>query len=320
MVKKLFIFCGIITFVVISSALPVSAETRTIATVQFTAYDMTYYDEGNLYWYIGEAAAENTEIEEYGCIQNQYGMASTNSYASVRCYEIQTDCDFSFEGTASLVFNEGDGIDQETAMIDFLVCTSKGKVIYPNDGSPFQTIAKSDGVADISGEAKHLIAGDRIYFLALNRSPAKSQYLQFGVSVWETEYGAQREGSFSNTNVYSGMQGYDGWYFMCARSEDVVFGTADIEVKSIEVSDELTTGGNRYPEDSGIVITTANQIIEAATLEDAKEPLYNMKVTITFILVIAAFLLIAQEFLFELLKRKRENNANKEVDSHEKEH
>lgn len=296
-----------------TSGFSVSAATKTIATVSFKAYDMAYYDSGNQYWYIGEGAVTNSEIDEYGCVINQYGMTSTNAYAAVKRYQLQTDCDFSFEGTMSLVFNEGSDVDQNAAQIDFFVCTSKGKIIYPSVGNQFESVTKNDGAIAIKGEAKHLQAGDSIYFVAINKSTVQNQYLQFATSIWETEYDQVREGSFSDTNVYKGIQGEDGWSFMCAKTEDIVFGTAEAEVKSVEGSENSVSSASRYPEDSGIVVSTAKQLKEPATIEDAKEPLMKMKTIITAIVIVGAAVLITQGIVFESMRKKKVINSDKEV-------
>lgn len=301
--KRIIRLFGTLLILSLLFAFPTYAATKTIATAAFTVYDMTYYDEGLKWWSICENSVSDTKAEEYGCYHSQYGMGVSKNYAAVRCYEMQTDADFSFKGTISLTTKDATALAK--GQVDFFVCTSKGNIIYPSDGSQYQSVKQSDGVITISGEAKHLVAGDRIYFVAMNHTTEEPQWLQFAESVWETEYDAAKGNPFTDTNVYSGKQGDDGWSFMCVKTTDVKFGTTEVEVAEAEESAEATKLTSRYPEDSGIVISNADEIIEYPELEDAKEPIYKMQLTVTLITLTATFLLIAQVFLFEALKKKR---------------
>ena len=301
--KQIFKIIGITCIVSLLFAFPALAATKTIGTAAFTVYDMTYYDEGLKWWSICENSVSDTKAEEYGCYHSQYGMGVSKNYAAVRSYEMQTDADFSFKGTISLTTKDAAALAK--GRVDFFVCTSKGNIIYPSDGSNYQSVKQSDGVITISGEAKHLAAGDRIYFVAMNQTTEEPQWLQFAESVWETEYDAAKGNPFTDTNVYSGKQGDDGWSFMCVKTTDVKFGTTEVEVAEAEKTEEATKVVSRYPKDSGIVISNADEIVEYPELEDAKEPIYKMQLTVTAITLTATFLLIAQVFLFEGLKKKR---------------
>jgi len=282
---------------------PVHAATKTIATAAFTVYDMTFYDEGLKWWSICENSVSDIKAEEYGCYHSQYGMGVSKNYAAVRSYEMQMDADFSFKGTISLTTKDAAALAK--GQVDFFVCTSKGNIIYPNDGNQYQSVKQSDGVITISGEAKHLVAGDRIYFVAMNQTTDEAQWLQFAESVWETEYDAVKGNPFTDTNVYSGKQGDDGWSFMCMKTTDVTFGTTEVEVAEVENDSEATQTVSRYPEGSGIVISKADEIIEYPGVEDAMGPIFKMQLTVTIITLAATILLIAQAFLFEVLKKKR---------------
>lgn len=290
-------------------AFPAHAATQTIATAAFTVYDMTYFDEGLRWWSICENSVSDTKAEEYGCYHSQYGMGVSKNYAAVRCYEMQMDADFSFKGTMSLTTKDAAALAK--GQVDFFVCTSKGNIIYPTDGSQYQSVKQSDGVITISGEAKNLVAGDRIYFVAMNQTTEEAQWLQFAESVWETEYDSAKGNPFTDTNTYSGKQGDDGWSFMCVKTTDITFGTMDVEVAEAEAGDAsaATKTTSRYPEDSGIVISNADEIVEYPELADAKEPIQKMQLTVTIITLTATFLLIAQVFLFEALKKKRSNHG-----------
>lgn len=294
---------GMILMMSLLFAFPTQAATTTIATAALTVYDMTYYDEGLKWWSICENSVSDTKAEEYGCYHSQYGMGVSKNYAAVRCYELQTDADFSFKGTMSLTTKDAAALAK--GQVDFFVCTSKGNIIYPSDGSQYQSVKQSDGVITISGEAKHLVAGDRIYFVAMNQTTEEPQWLQFAESVYETEYDTAKGVPFTDTNTYSGKQNDDGWYFMCMKTTDVTFGTTEVEVAEAEESTTTTTVASRYPEDSGIVISKADEIVEYPELEDAKEPIQKMQIIVTTITLTAMFLLIAQVFLFEALKKKR---------------
>lgn len=284
-------------------AFPSQAATKTIATAAFTVYDMTYYDEGLKWWSICENSVSDTKAEEYGCYHSQYGMGVSKNYASVRCYEMQTDADFSFKGTMSLTTKDAAALAK--GQVDFFVCTSKGNIIYPSDGTQYQSVKQSDGVITITGEAKHLVAGDRIYFVAMNQTTEEAQWLQFAESVWETEYDTAKGNPFTDTNTYSGKQNDDGWSFMCVKTTDVKFGTTEVEVEEAEETAETTSLSSRYPEDSGIVISKADEIVEYPELKDAKKPIQKMKIIVTTITLTATFLLVAQVFLIEALKKKR---------------
>lgn len=307
--KKLIRIIVVVMVLIMSSDIPASAATKTIATASFKTYNMGYYEEGNKHWYIGEGAVANSQLEEYGCAINQYGLVSCKSYAAVRRYELQTDCDFSFSGTMSLT----SGDSSAELQIDFFVCTDKGKIIFPNDGSPFQSVTPKDGAVRVKGESKHMQAGDSIYFVAINKSSVQSKYMQFGASLWETEYGQSPGASFTDTNVFEGIQGEDGWEYLCAKAEDIAFGTAEVEVMSVEGAEETNSNISKYPEDSGIVVSTAKELVEPATLEDAEEPLLEMKTVLTVIIIAGAIILLAQVIVFELIKRKKLINSNKDV-------
>lgn len=301
--KRIIKMFGIIFIASLIVAFPASAATKTIATAAFTVYDMTYYDEGLKWWSICENSVSDTKADEYGCYHSQYGMGISKKYAAVRSYEMQMDADFSFKGTMSLTTKDPAAL--EKGRVDFFVCTSKGNIIYPSDGSKYKSVKKSDGVITISGEAKHLEAGDRIYFVAMNQTTEEAQWLQFAESVWETEYDAAKGNPFSDTNVYSGKQGDDGWSFMCVKAADVKFGTMDVEVADAVESENTTSTTSRYPEDSGIVISNADKLVEYPSLEEAKTPIYKMQLTVTVITLTVTVLLILQMILFEGLKKKR---------------
>lgn len=303
--KKIVKIIGITLILSLLFTFPALAATKTIATAAFTVYDMTYYDEGLKWWSICENSVSDTKAEEYGCYHSQYGMGISKNYAAVRSYEMQTDADFSFKGTISLTTKDAAALAK--GQVDFFVCTSKGNIIYPSDGSQYQSVKQSDGVITISGEAKHLVAGDRIYFVAMNHTTEEPQWLQFAESVWETEYDTAKGNPFTDTNTYSGKQNDDGWYFMCVKTTDVTFGTTEVEVAEAEDTSENQIVTSRYPEDSGIVISKADEIVEYPELEDAKEPIHKMQIIVTTITLTATFLLIAQVFLFEALKKKRSN-------------
>lgn len=301
--KKIFRIIGMTVMVSLLFAFPTFAATKTIATAAFTVYDMTYYDEGLKWWSICENSVSDTKAEEYGCYHSQYGMGVSKNYAAVRSYEMQTDADFSFKGTMSLTTRDPAALAK--GQVDFFVCTSKGNIIYPSDGSQYQSVKQSDGVITISGEAKHLVAGDRIYFVAMNHTTEEAQWLQFAESIYETEYNAAKGVPFTNTNAYSGKQGDEGWSFMCTKTTDVTFGTTEVEVAEVEDTTSTTKVASRYPEDSGIVISNADKIVDYPKLEDAQEPIYKMQLTVTMITLTATFLLIAQVFWVEALKKKR---------------
>lgn len=304
--KSTILLAATVAFIVLFSTLSVSAKTVTVQTATFTTYEMDYFDNNTSHWHIAEEAVFDNTCLEYLCVHNFIEMAPNKNYAAIKSYEIESDSDFYFEGEVSLDLPSYlfEGKSRDTTTINFFVSTSKGKIIYPTDGSNYYTVSLASGKTKVEGGINGAEAGDKIYFVAFTDSEIYAPYLMCPISVYETEMGGFRGIPVNDTNSFSEKQGEYGWEFLFAPIDTLKFGTK--EVTYDEFANVSTKNPDKEAEtgDGNVVISTGNAK-PLPTSREIGQQLSNVKIILSIVIGATAVVLLAQIIVLHIIKKKK---------------
>ncbi len=269
-----------------------------IRDVVFDMSEVTYFDEENFRWTVGDpkTSFESPADPAFMAVHAGGGLFCNQNYSMIRTYTAQTDCTININGNLLTEIPEYLGLPSNDSRADYMICNSKGQIVYPTDQSGFFTFHPSEVTVDkphtVSVNVK-MKAGESLYFICRNRTDRTyvcfyNYYTLTEIpdDTTQTSIVVDYAGSFSD------KQGQDGWRYYYTPNNSFRFVTGTVLDKPANI---VTPGGN--------IGGTGDKDDSQATVEDSKGSRF---VRVAFYASIAVDVLaIAAIFLFIILKIKK---------------
>lgn len=196
-----------------------------IRDVIFDPYLLTQFDEEKWMWSVSDW--ENPSSAGYMAVLMESAQVSTPNYSMVRSYTAQSDCVISVYGNLSCEIPEFIGPAPNEALFDFMICNSKGQIMFPEDQTGFYTFRAQDLPVNqpllINVSAK-IAAGEKVYMVFRNRSEKAFAYAYTHFQVFETPEGENPSVPLSGAaEGFSDTQGTNGWNYYYTTNDSFRF-------------------------------------------------------------------------------------------------
>ena len=200
-----------------------------IRDVAFDMSEVTYFDEENWRWTVGDpkTSFESPAHPAFMAVHSGGGLFCNQNYSMVRTYTAQTDCTLNITGNMFTEVPEYLGVPSNDSKADYMICNSKGQIVYPTDQSGFYTFHPSDITVDnqhaVNVNVK-LAVGETLYFICRNRTD--KTYVCFYNYFALTEIPDDTTLNpvvLDYAGCFSDKQGQDGWGYYYASRDDFRF-------------------------------------------------------------------------------------------------
>lgn len=196
-----------------------------IRDVIFDVQQLTQFDEEKWMWSVSDW--ENPASDGYMAVLMESAQVSTPNYSMIRSYTAQSDCVISVYGNLSSEIPEFLGAAPNEALFDFMICNSKGQIMYPEDQTGFYTFRAQDLPVNqpllINVSAK-IAAGEKVYMVFRNRSEKAFTYAYTHFQVFETPEGENPSVPLSGAaEGFSDTQGTNGWNYYYTTNDSFRF-------------------------------------------------------------------------------------------------
>ena len=200
-----------------------------IRDVAFDMSEVTYFDEENWRWTVGDpkTSFESPANPAFMAVHAGGGLFCNQNYSMIRTYTAQTDCTININGNLLTEIPEYLGLPSNDSRADYMICNSKGQIVYPTDQSGFFTFHPSE----VTVENQHTVnvnvkmkAGESLYFICRNRTD--KTYVCFYNYYTLTENPddtSQTPIVIDYAGSFSDKQGQDGWGYYYASSDTFRF-------------------------------------------------------------------------------------------------
>ncbi len=196
--------------------------------IRDVTFDMSVignFDEEKWMWTVGGSknAFENPASPAFMAVQGESSLVSNRYYSSIRTYTAQTDCTLNINGNLLTEVPEYMGQASQDSRLDYMICNSKGQIVYPTDQSGFFTFHPQELRPDkpmLLNVNVKLKAGESLYFIGRNRTDKDYVYFYNYFVLTESPDDASKSPvvvDFSGS--FSDKQGQDGWRYYYASSD-----------------------------------------------------------------------------------------------------
>lgn len=267
-----------------------------IRDVVFDLQQLPQFDEEKWMWSVGDW--ENPASAEFMAVLMENAQVSTPNYSLVRGYTAQSDCVISVYGNLFSEVPEFLGAAPNEALFDFMICNSKGQIMYPEDQTGFHTFRIADLTASkpimVNVSAK-INEGEKVYIVFRNRSDKAFAYLYTHFQIFETPEGENPGTPLTGAaDGFSDTQGADGWNYYYTTNDSYRF------VKGTKL-DKVITGGNM----SGMLGGSDDDDGDTDPVVTGPDPLWTTLFWVSLGLDIVCVILLA---LFIVMKLRRPKN------------
>ena len=266
--------------------------------VNFDVSEVTYFDEENWRWTVGDpkTSFESPADPAFMAVHAGGGLYANQNYTMIRSYTAQTDCTLNIAGNLFTEVPEYLGVPSNDSKADYMICNSKGQIVYPTDQSGFFTFHPSEITVDNQHAMNvnvKLKAGESLYFICRNRTDKTYVCFYNYYSLTEnpddttqTPIVVDYAGSFSD------KQGQDGWRYYYAPNDTFQFITGTVLDKPAQI---VVQGGNTDTENE--------QEDDQEVVEDSND---NLPIRVAFYATIGVDVLaIAAILMLVLMKVKK---------------
>lgn len=272
-----------------------------IRDVAFDMFEVTYFDEENWRWTVGDPKTSFASPADpaFMAVHAGGGLFCNQNYSMIRTYTAQTDCTLNISGNLLTEIPEYLGLPSNDSRADYMICNSKGQIVYPTDQSGFFTFHPSE----VTVENPHAVnvnvkmkAGESLYFICRNRTDRTYVCFYNYYSLTEnpddttmTPIVIDYAGSFSD------KQGQDGWRYYYTPNDSFRFIPGTVLDKPAEI---VNQGGN--------IGGTNDKDDDKTTVEDSKDNklvrvAFYVTIGVDVLAIVAIFLLV----LLRIIKAKK---------------
>jgi hypothetical protein len=196
-----------------------------IRDVVFDPYRLTKFDEEKWMWSVGDW--ENPASADFMAVLMENAQVSTPNHSLIRGYTAQSDCVISVYGNLFAEVPEFIGPAPNDPLFDFMICNSKGQILYPEDQSGFYSFRMADLTASkptmVNVSAK-INEGEKVYIIFRNRSDKAFAYLYTHFQICETPEGEAPSTPLTGAaDGFSDTQGGDGWNYYYTTNDSYRF-------------------------------------------------------------------------------------------------
>ncbi len=203
----------------------VSADIAGAKNVVFDPFRVTQFDEKKWMWSVSDW--ENPASSGFMALHMENCSVSTPNYSMVRSYTAQSDCTISVYGNLFSEIPDVLGDAPSGKNLDFMVCNSKGQILFPEDRTGFYTFSESELSAsnpillNVSADIKE---GEKVYLVFRNRSGMPYAYIYNHFSIFETPVGENPSVPVSGvSDGFSDTQGNNGWNYYFVSNDSYRF-------------------------------------------------------------------------------------------------
>ena len=202
-----------------------------IRDITFDMTAVSNFDDEKWMWSMGAPldTFENSASPAFMVAQGESSLVANQSYSSIRTYTAQTDCTLNINGTLLTEVPEFMGVPSQDSRLDYMICNSKGQIVYPADQTGFFSFHPSairpDNPKALNVNVK-LKAGESLYFIGRNRTDKAFAWFYNYFVLTEIPDDTSKSaivvdfaGSFSDT------QGQDGFRYYYASNDSFRFVT-----------------------------------------------------------------------------------------------
>ncbi len=276
-----------------------------IRDVVFDMSEVTYFDEENWRWTVGDpkTSFESPADPAFMAVHIGGGLFCNQNYSMIRTYTVQTDCTLNINGNLLTEIPEYLGLPSNDSRIDYMICNSKGQIVYPTDQSGFLSFHPSEITVDqplVMTLNVKMKAGESLYFICRNRTDKLYVCLYNYYTLTENPDDSSQAPIVADfAGNFSDKQGQDGWRYYYTTNNAFRFVPGTVLDKPAEI---VTQGGN--------VGDTSNKDDTQVTVEDTKSSQF---VRVAFYAAIAVDVLaIIAIFLLIILKTKKVKSVTAE--------
>ena len=268
-----------------------------IRDVVFDPYRLTKFDEEKWMWSVGDW--ENPASADFMAVLMENAQVSTPNHSLIRGYTAQSDCVISVYGNLFAEVPEFIGPAPNDPLFDFMICNSKGQILYPEDQSGFYSFRMADLTASkptmVNVSAK-INEGEKVYIIFRNRSDKAFAYLYTHFQIFETPEGEAPSTPLTGaSDGFSDTQGGDGWNYYYTTNDSYRF------VKGTKL-DKVITGNQG---NAGTLLPDDEDDDAAAPIVEEQGPLW----TILFWVSLGIDLLCVLLLILFILQKLRQAKA-----------
>ena len=194
--------------------------------IKFTPIPMEFFKTDTREWFVNQVSVSDQNSPYFGAVIQEGALAPTKNTLLARSYTASKDCNLSIDGHMQVQIPTWiDATLGETLVCEYLICNSKGQILYPKNAEGFGKIKKSDGNQTFS-TALHVKKGEEIFLIARNSNPEGMPYLQWTYSIFETAAGETKTIPVTDTTAaYSGEQGKNNFRYYYINNDDNLYFT-----------------------------------------------------------------------------------------------
>ncbi len=218
-----------------------------IRDVTFDMSEVTYFDEENWRWTVGDpkTSFESTADPAFMAVHAGGGLFCNQNYSMIRTYTVQTDCTLNINGNLLTEVPEWLGLPSNDSRLDYMICNSKGQIVYPTDQMGFFTFRPSEASVDnpltVNVNVK-MKAGESLYFIGRNRTDKTYVILyNYYVLTENPDDTTQTPIVVDLAGSLTDKQGQDGWRYCYTTNNSFRFVTGTVLDKPAEI---VGQGGN----------------------------------------------------------------------------
>lgn len=252
------------------------------------------FDEEKWMWYVN--AWDDPASDGYMAIIMENAQVSTKNYSMIRSYTAQSDCTLSVYGNFSSEIPDFLGANINRKNLEFVICNSKGQIVFPEDRSGFYKFSAAELKPDkplLINVSFDVTEGEKVYIIFKGADDIDFAYAYTHFQVFETPVGEKPSTPVTGAaEGFSDNQGDNGWNYYYAPNDTFRFKTGTELMK--------------YETDSS---ESDNQDTQTGTSDkDKNEPenktVYKVIFIVSAVLDLAAVVLLAVFIILKLKKKE----------------
>lgn len=273
----------------------ITDDAEGIRDVTFDMSEVTYFDEENWRWTVGDpkTSFESPADPAFMAVHAGGGLFCNQYYSMIRTYTVQTDCTVNITGNLLTEIPEYLGLASNDSRADYMICNSKGQIVYPTDQTGFLTFHPSE----ITVENPHTVnvnvkmkAGESLYFICRNRTDRTYVCFYNYFSVTENpDDTTQTPIVLDYAGCFSDKQGQDGWRYYYTPVDVFRFIPGTVLDKPAEIINQSGNVGsnndNKKDDGDDAVSSADNTLIRVAFFASVGVDVFAIIAIVLFVLL-----------------------------------
>ncbi len=276
--------------------------------IVFDPVRLEKFDEEKWMWYAN--AWDDPASDGYMALVMENAQVSTKNYSMIRSYTAESDCSLSVYGNFSSEIPEFLGANTTLKNLEFVICNSKGQIVFPEDRAGFYKFSAAELKPDkplLINVSFDVTEGEKVYIIFKGSKDIDFAYAYTHFQIFETPVGESPSVPVTGAaDGFSDTQGDNGWNYYYAPNDTFRFKTGT-ELFKYEVDAPATDNDDK----------TDSSDKDSSDKKDEEKPkeddsLYKIIFFASAALDAVAIILLA---VFIILKLKKKEKTGEETET-----